>query len=75
MSANFLPNLTIPAITSGEITPIIPYVVKASDVIEIWEAKAYLSMEIPEYSEDNMSFDQLKNIVLELQQEVIKMKG
>lgn len=52
-----------------------PYKVDASDVLEIWEAKAYLSMEIPEYSDDNMSFEQLKNIVLELQQEVIKMKG
>ena len=52
-----------------------PYKIDASDVIEIWEAKAYLSMEIPEYSEDDLSFEQLKNIVLELQQEVIKMKG
>ncbi|WP_286757199.1 LexA family transcriptional regulator [Roseivirga sp. UBA838] len=52
-----------------------PYKIEASDVIEIWEAKAYLSMEIPEYSEDDMSFEKLKNIVLELQQEVIKMKG
>ena len=52
-----------------------PYKVDTSDVIEIWEAKAYLSMEIPEYADDDMSFEQLKNIVLELQQEVIKMKG
>ncbi len=51
-----------------------PYRIDVSDVIEIWEAKAFLSMEIPEYSDDSMSFDQLKNIVLELQQEVIKMK-
>lgn len=52
-----------------------PYRVDAGDVIEIWEAKAYLSMEIPEYADDDLSFEQLKNIVLELQQEVIKMKG
>ena len=52
-----------------------PYKVDTSDIIEIWEAKAYLSMEIPEYADDDMSFEQLKNIVLELQQEVIKMKG
>ncbi|NVJ47968.1 MAG: helix-turn-helix domain-containing protein [Cytophagia bacterium] len=51
------------------------YKIDTSDVIEIWEAKAYLSMEIPEYSEDDMSFEQLKSIVLDLQQEVIKMKG
>lgn len=52
-----------------------PYKIDSSEVIEIWEAKAYLSMDIPDYSEDDMSFEKLKNIVLELQQEVIKMKS
>lgn len=52
-----------------------PYKVEASDVLEIWEAKAYLSMDIPAHGEDQMSFDQLKNIVLDLQQEVIKLKS
>ncbi|MFT6972605.1 MAG: transcriptional regulator with XRE-family HTH domain [Roseivirga sp.] len=51
-----------------------PYDINAEDVIEIWEAKAYLSMELPDYSEDGMDFEKLKNIVLELQQEVIKLK-
>jgi len=51
-----------------------PYKVNSSDVLEIWEAKAFLSMDIPEHSNDQMSFDDLKNIVLELQQEVIKLK-
>lgn len=52
-----------------------PYRIDVADVIEIWEAKAFLSMDIPEYADDDMSFNQLKNIVLELQQEVIKMKN
>ena len=52
-----------------------PYRINTADVIELWEAKAFLSMDIPEHSEDQMSFDQLKNIVLDLQQEVIKLKA
>ena len=51
-----------------------PYKIQSEDVIEIWEAKAYISMDIPDYNEDEMSFEKLKNIVLELQQEVIKLK-
>tara|TARA_R110001599_G_scaffold170952_1_gene361345 strand:+ start:13235 stop:14038 length:804 start_codon:yes stop_codon:yes gene_type:complete len=51
-----------------------PYDIPVSDVIEIWEAKAYLSMDLPDYSDDKMDFEQLKSIVLELQQEVIKLK-
>lgn len=51
-----------------------PYKVNAGDVLEIWEAKAFLSMDIPEHVNDQMTFDDLKNIVLELQQEVIKLK-
>lgn len=52
-----------------------PYKIQSEDVIEIWEAKAYISMDIPEYNEDDMSFDKLKDIVLELQKEVIKLKN
>jgi transcriptional regulator with XRE-family HTH domain len=52
-----------------------PYKVNAADVIEIWEAKAFLSMDIPDHANDQMSFDDLKNIVLDLQQEVIKLKN
>lgn len=51
-----------------------PYKVNAQDVLEIWEATAFLSLDIPEHANDQMSFDDLKNIVLELQQEVIKLK-
>jgi len=51
-----------------------PYKVNAQDVLEVWEASAFLSLDIPEHAHDQMSFDDLKNIVLELQQEVIKLK-
>ncbi|OEK05073.1 XRE family transcriptional regulator [Roseivirga misakiensis] len=53
-----------------------PYKIQTSDVIEIWEVRAYISMDIPEFVEDSdMSFDKLKDIVLELQKEVIKLKN
>lgn len=52
-----------------------PYELPLSDVIEIWQAKAYLSMEFPDHSEDKMTFDRLANIVLDLQQEIIKLKS
>ncbi|OEK01485.1 transcriptional regulator [Roseivirga sp. 4D4] len=52
-----------------------PYRIDASDVIEIWEAKAFISMDIPESTEDDLNFDDLKNIVLELQKEIIKLKN
>ena len=49
--------------------------IPASDVMEIWEAKAYLSMELPEHADEEISFEKLTSIVMELQQEVIKLKG
>jgi len=53
-----------------------PYKIQVSDVIEVWEVRAYISMDIPEFVEDtDMSFDKLKDIVLELQKEVIKLKN
>lgn len=52
-----------------------PYEIPTGDVLEIWEAKAYLSMDIPEHESEEMTFDKLANIVLELQQEVIKLKS
>lgn len=52
-----------------------PYKIEATDVLEIWEAKAYLSMDFPSYGEDDMSFEKLKTIVLDLQREIIQLKG
>ncbi len=52
-----------------------PYEIAVGDVLEIWEAKAYLSMELPEHSEEEMNFEKLTNIVMDLQQEIIKLKS
>ncbi len=52
-----------------------PYEVKASDVLEVWEAKAYISMQFPEQQEGKqMTLEKLAEIVLDLQKEVIKLK-
>ncbi|MFY0652653.1 MAG: LexA family transcriptional regulator [Cyclobacteriaceae bacterium] len=53
-----------------------PYEIKGSDVLEIWESKAYISVNFPDQSGDpEMSIDQLTNIVMELKQEITKIKG
>lgn len=51
------------------------YDVSGEDIVEIWEAKAYISMEFPEHGEeDEFTLQRLADIVLDLQQEVIKLK-
>jgi transcriptional regulator with XRE-family HTH domain len=51
------------------------YDVDGNDFIEIWEAKAFISMEFPEPGEDDeMTLKKLADIVLDLQQEIIKLK-
>jgi transcriptional regulator with XRE-family HTH domain len=51
------------------------YDVNGNDFLEIWEAKAFISMEFPEPGEDDdMTLKKLADIVLDLQQEVIKLK-
>ena len=49
-----------------------PYEVEAADVQEIWKAKAYISMSFPD---NEMNLQKLAGIVMDLQQEVIRMKG
>jgi len=52
-----------------------PYDIEASDIMEIWEASAYISIDIPEPSdEDNLTLSKVAKMVLDLQQEVIKLK-
>jgi transcriptional regulator with XRE-family HTH domain len=52
------------------------YDVKGEEIIEIWEAKAFISMEFPEPDEEGeYTLARLADIVLDLQQEVIKLKG
>jgi len=49
-----------------------PYELEVEDVLEIWKAKTYISNEFPE---PEYSMEKLTAIVLELQQEVIRMKN
>jgi transcriptional regulator with XRE-family HTH domain len=53
-----------------------PYEVDAEDVLEIWEAKAYISMNFPgqAVSGDQMTIEKLAEIVMDLQKEVIQLK-
>ena len=52
-----------------------PYEVPAEDVLEIWEAKAYISLSFPEKeSGESLDLKKLANVVMELQQEIIKLK-
>lgn len=55
-----------------------PYNIDLSDVLEIWEAATFISQTFPESSSinrENSDFENLKSIVLELQQEVIRLKS
>lgn len=49
-----------------------PYHVGYDDVQELWKAKIFISSELPE---PDMSLEKLSTIVMELQQEVIKLRG
>ncbi|HYG37819.1 MAG TPA: LexA family transcriptional regulator [Cytophagales bacterium] len=52
-----------------------PYNVSPEDVLEIWEAKAYISIQFPDPKDgEELSIEKLTSIVLDLQQEVIKLK-
>ncbi|MFC5270312.1 XRE family transcriptional regulator [Adhaeribacter terreus] len=48
-----------------------PYEVPVSDILEIWEAKAYISSSFPMA---DLSLSKLSSIVLDLQHEVLKLK-
>lgn len=51
------------------------YNVSPQDVLEIWEAKAYISIQFPDPKDVNeISIEKLTSIVLDLQQEIIKLK-
>ncbi|CAN5538764.1 hypothetical protein BH23BAC1_BH23BAC1_26160 [soil metagenome] len=52
-----------------------PYEISLDEIMEIWEAKAYISLTFPGADTGEMTIEKLKNIVLELQQEVIKLKS
>ena len=51
------------------------YEVKTEDIMEVWEAVMFISQNFPDpSSEPSTDIENLKNIVLDLQQEVIKLK-
>jgi transcriptional regulator with XRE-family HTH domain len=53
-----------------------PYEIDAADVLEVWEAKAYISFQFPDPEAQNeLTLDKLAHMVLNLQQEIIKLKG
>lgn len=52
------------------------YEVPGDEVLEIWEAKAYISLSFPEPSNaEGMTLKKLAGIVMDLQQEVIRLKN
>lgn len=53
-----------------------PYAIPSSEVLEIWEATAFVSTSYPEDPEDeHFSLKKLTNIVLDLQREVMQLKN
>lgn len=51
------------------------YEVHGNEVLEVWEAKAYISFKLPEQNPtSDLGIEKLTKIVLDLQQEVIKLK-
>ena len=55
-----------------------PFKLSFDDVMEIWEAVLFISADFPEikneHLQEEISFTKLKNMVLDLQQEVMKLK-
>lgn len=51
-----------------------PYPIKIEDVVEMWNAKAFISKELPSTNNDT-TLEKLMSTVIDLQQEVIKLKN
>jgi transcriptional regulator with XRE-family HTH domain len=53
------------------------YEVEPDEVLEVWSSKAYISVEFPDPPEDrpDISVDQLTSIVMDLKNEVNRLKG
>jgi transcriptional regulator with XRE-family HTH domain len=51
-----------------------PYSVEASDILEVWSAKAFFSNQFPDVQNSSVSFDHLAHTVLNLQSEVKRLK-
>ena len=52
-----------------------PYEISINQVLEVWSAQAFISVSFPDPTTDpQLSLEQLTGMVLELQQEVTKLK-
>jgi len=52
-----------------------PYQIDAKDIIEVWESKAYISIDFPDQSgPTDVSMEELSGIVKNLQNEIVKLK-
>lgn len=53
-----------------------PYQLGASDVMEVWSAKAYISIQFPDIADkQDVSVEQLASVVLDLQKEIFQLKS
>lgn len=53
-----------------------PYQIDASDVMEVWAAKAYISVQFPDVeSKSDVSVEQLASVVLDLQKDIMSLKS
>lgn len=53
-----------------------PYQVDAEEIIEVWESKAFISIDFPDQKSSNkMTIEELSGIVQNLQNEIVRLKG
>jgi hypothetical protein len=53
-----------------------PYQLSGAEVMEVWMAKAYISVQFPDISDKNdVSVEQLAGVVLDLQKEILQLKS
>ncbi|MCH7412568.1 LexA family transcriptional regulator [Belliella sp. R4-6] len=54
-----------------------PYELKGEDILEIWEAKAFISTDFPNPKDRNnpMTIEDLSKMILDLRSEIVKMKS
>ena len=50
------------------------YSVKGKEILEVWQAKAFLSFDLPEKTSEQISVDQLSSMMFQLKNEVDKLK-
>lgn len=53
-----------------------PYQLSGADVMEVWMAKAYISVQFPDVADkQDISVEQLAGVVLDLQKEILQLKS